>query len=289
MKPVDFDYVAPPVLEEAVAVLASAGEDGRVLAGGQSLIPLLNLRLVRPRLLVDLRRLTGLAGVRAAGDGVAIGAMTRQADAETAPLVRERAPLLAAALAHVGHPAIRFRGTVGGSLAHADPLAEVPAAALALDATLTLTGPDGVRRVAAEDFFQGFLATAAAPGEILTEIEIPACAGRGWAFVEFSRRHGDFALAGAAVVLALQDGRLGPASRIVVLGSADRCHRARAAEARLHGEPPTASVLDAAAAVADAGLEPASDVHGSAEYRRHLVRTMTARALGLAAARLAAP
>ncbi|HXH83343.1 MAG TPA: FAD binding domain-containing protein, partial [Candidatus Tectomicrobia bacterium] len=133
MKPVDFAYAAPRTLQEAVRMLAEGGEDARALAGGQSLIPLLNFRLVRPRLVVDLGRIDGLAGVRAAGDGIAIGAMTRQADAEASPLVRERAPLLAEALGHVGHPAIRFRGTVGGSLAHADPLAELPAVAVALD------------------------------------------------------------------------------------------------------------------------------------------------------------
>jgi carbon-monoxide dehydrogenase medium subunit len=288
VKPVDFDYAAPSTLAEAIGLLAEAGEEARLLAGGQSLVPLLNLRLVRPRLVVDLRRVAGLAGVRAADGGLVIGAMTRQADAEAHPLVRERAPLLAEALGLVAHLAIRARGTVGGSLAHADPAAELPAAALALDATLTVEGPAGTRTVAADDFFLGYLATALAPGEVLTAITIPARSpAAGSAFVEFSRRAGDFALAGVAVTLEVTAGRIGPGTRVVVVGGADRCHRAMAAETRLLGASPGAGLFAAAAAVADLGIEPPSDVHGDAEYRRHLVRTLALRALERAAARCA--
>src|SRR5512145_3080562 len=254
MKPVDFDYAAPAALSEAIALLTEAGEEARVLAGGQSLVPLLNLRLVRPRLVVDLRRVPGLAGIRPQDGGLLVGAMTRQADAETDPLVRERAPLLAEAVA--------------------------------LDATLTIEGVAGRRRVAAEDFFLGYLATALAPGEIVTEITVPARSpALGSAFVEFSRRAGDFALAGVAVVLEIADDRVGPATRVVVLGGADRCHRAMAAETRLLGSAPGPGLFAAAAAVADLGIEPPDDVHGDAEYRRHLIRTLALRGLQAAADR----
>ena len=286
MKPVDFDYAAPAALSEAIALLTEAGEEARVLAGGQSLVPLLNLRLVRPRLVVDLRRVPGLAGIRPHGGGLVVGAMTRQADAEADLLVRERAPLLAEALGLVAHLAIRARGTIGGSLAHADPAAELPAVAVALDATVAIEGPAGRRSVTAEDFFLGYLATALAPGEIVTEITVPARSpALGSAFVEFSRRAGDFALAGVAVVLEIADDRVGPATRVVVLGGADRCHRAMAAETRLLGSAPGPGLFAAAAAVADLGIDPPGDVHGDAEYRRHLIRTLALRGLQAAADR----
>lgn len=286
MKPVDFDYVAPSTLSETIALLHDAGDEARVLAGGQSLVPLLNLRLVRPRLVVDLRRVPGLAGIRADGGGLVIGAMTRQADAEADARVRERAPLLSESLGLVAHLAIRARGTIGGSLAHADPAAELPAVAVALDATLTVEGPAGRRTVAAEDFFLGYLSTALAPGEIVTEMTVPARSrAAGTAFVEFSRRPGDFALAAVAVVLEVADGRIGPGTRLVVVGGADRCHRAMAAETRLIGGAPGPGLFAAAAAVADLGIDPPADIHGSAEYRRHLIRTLALRALDSAAAR----
>ena len=280
--------MAPAALPEAIALLHDAGDDARVLAGGQSLVPMLNLRLVRPRLLVDLRRIPGLDGIRADDGRLVIGAMTRQADAEAHPLVRARAPLLAEALGLVAHLAIRSRGTIGGSLAHADPAAELPAVALALDAAVTVEGPAGRRTVAAEDFFLGYLATALAPGEVVTEVVVPARpAGLGSAFVEFSRRPGDFALAGVAVVLALAGGRVGPATRVVVVGGADRCRRAMACETLLVGGEPGPGLFASAAAVADLGIEPPADVHGDAEYRRHLIRTLALRGLEAAAARCA--
>ncbi|MBI1736890.1 MAG: FAD binding domain-containing protein [Candidatus Rokubacteria bacterium] len=286
MKPVDFDYVAPQTLGEAVGLLAGGGDDARALAGGQSLVPLLNLRLVRPRLVVDLNRVAGLDGIREDGAGLTLGAMTRQADAERSTLVRTRAPLLAEALALVGHLAIRFRGTIGGTVAHADPVAEVPAAALALDATLDVTGPRGRRTIAIDDFLRGPLMTDLAPGELLTAVRLPPWSPAwGWAFVEFARRHGDFALAGVAVVLAVVDGRIAEPTRIVVIGDAARCRRARAAERRLVGERPEPKTFAAAAAVADEGLDPPGDIHGSAAYRAHLVRTLTGRALEIAATR----
>jgi carbon-monoxide dehydrogenase medium subunit len=286
VKPVDFDYVAPVALGDAVGLLAAGGDEARALAGGQSLVPLLNLRVVRPRLVVDLNRVTGLDGIRAEGSDLVIGAMTRQADAERSPLVRERAPLLAEALALVGHPPIRFRGTLGGTIAHADPVAEVPAVALALDATVAVTGPRGARTVEIDDFLRGPLTTDLAYGEVLTGLRLPPWSrAHGWAFVEFARRHGDFALAAVAVVLAVADGRVAAPTRVVVIGDASRCRRAHATERRLLGERPEPRTLAAAAAVADEGLDPPTDLHGSATYRAHLVRTLTARALDIALAR----
>ena len=288
MKPVDFDYVAPRSLGEAVALLAEGGDEARALAGGQSLVPLLNLRLVRPRLVVDLNRIDALAGIRDEAGGLAIGAMTRQADAERSPLVRDRAPLLAEALTLVGHPAIRSRGTIGGTLAHADPVAEVPAVALALDGGVELTGPRGRRTIAVDQLVRGPLTTDLGPGEVLTGLRLPPWSSvHGWAFVEFARRHGDFALAGVAVVLAVVDGRIAEATRIVVIGDASRCRRARAAERRLLGERADAQTFAAAAAIADEGLDPPGDLHGTATYRAHLVRTLTERALGIALSRTA--
>jgi carbon-monoxide dehydrogenase medium subunit len=286
VKPVDFDYEAPTTLGAAVALLADGGDDARALAGGQSLVPLLNLRLVRPRLVVDLNRVAGLDGIREDGGGLALGAMTRQADAERGALVRERAPLLAEALGLVGHPAIRFRGTIGGTIAHADPVAEVPAVALALDATVDVASPRGARAIAIDDFLRGPLTTALAPGELLTGVRLPPWSrAHGWAFVEFARRHGDFALAGVAIVLAVAGDRIAEPTRVVVIGDGARARRARATERRLVGERAEAKTFAMAAAVADDGLEPATDIHGSAAYRAHLVRTLTARALDAALAR----
>ncbi|MBI2528086.1 MAG: xanthine dehydrogenase family protein subunit M [Candidatus Rokubacteria bacterium] len=286
MKPAPFDFAAPTTVVEALHLLAQAGEDAKVLAGGQSLIPLLNFRLLRPRLVVDLNRIDALAGIRPEGEGLAIGSMTRQADAEASPLVLARAPLLAEALSLIGHPAIRFRGTVGGSLAHADPAAELPAVAIALDAVLGLAGTRGGRTVKAADFFLGPMTTDLAPGEILSEIVLPPWSPAwGWACMEFARRAGDFALAGAVVALAVDNGRIAEPTRVVVIGGADRCHRASATEASLLGRTPDTRAFGEAAALADAGIDVRSDVHGSAAYRRDLMRTLTSRALATAAAR----
>jgi aerobic carbon-monoxide dehydrogenase medium subunit len=281
MKPAPFDYVAPRSLEEAVDALADGGADAKLLAGGQSLIPLLNFRLARPSLLIDLNRVAELAYIRSQDEGVAIGAMTRQASLERDAQLRQAQPLLVEAIGHVGHAAIRSRGTLGGSLAHADPAAELPAVAVCLDAQLSIVGPRGRRTVAAEDFFLGYLTTLLEPDEILVETWLPplrTAAGQAW--IEFARRHGDFALAGVAVSLSLDRDQVCDA-RIVLTGVGGKPARAREAETLLVG----GSVLERAAAAADAArsaIDPDADIHASKEYRTHLAGVLTERAILLA-------
>jgi aerobic carbon-monoxide dehydrogenase medium subunit len=281
VKPPPFEYVAPRTLQEAIAALASGGTDAKVLAGGQSLIPLLNFRLARPTLLVDLNRVTELAHVTTRDRGVAIGAMTRQASIERDASLARRQPLLAEAIRWVGHPAIRTRGTFGGSLAHADPAAELPAVALCLDAQVTVAGPHGPRTLAAEDFFLGYLTTALRPDEILVETWLPPLArGAGQAWVEFARRHGDFALVGVAVSLSIVDDVVSDA-RIVLTGVGGLPVRAREAETLLVG----GNVPERAGAAADAArtaIEPEADIHASKEYRARLAGVLTERAIRLA-------
>jgi CO/xanthine dehydrogenase FAD-binding subunit len=282
MKPAPFRYARPATAAEAVTLLASARGDAKLIAGGQSLMPLLNMRLVRPTVLVDLNGARELERIDAAPDGgLVLGALVRHADLAAAPIVRARAPLLAAAARHVGHTAIRNRGTLGGSLAHADPAAELPAALLALDATLGLLGPRGMRRVGADEFFRGLLATALAEDELLAEITVPV-APAGWGFAEIARRPGDFALAGVAASL---DGR--GHARVVGFGVADRPVRLRAAEAAVAAAPRDARTPARAGAAAAADCDPATDVHASAEYRRHLATVLAEDAVGQALARLA--
>ncbi|HET7026284.1 MAG TPA: xanthine dehydrogenase family protein subunit M [Candidatus Limnocylindrales bacterium] len=283
MKPPDFEYARPASVAEAVAQLAAANGDGKVLAGGQSLVPLLNFRLAAPSVLVDLNGIPELAFLEAADGVLRIGAMTRMRALELDPLVRHANPLLAAAARWVGHVQIRNRGTVGGSIAHADPAAEVPAICVLLDAELVVSGPRGERRIPADDFFAGFLTTALGEDEVLTEIRIPAQAsGERWGFREFAHRRGDFALAGAAVTLAgPPDGPIERA-RIAVFGTADRPVRAAAIEQGLVGRPMTeATFADAAAAIAEQLA--ADDPRPDAAYRRTLTETMVTRALADAA------
>ena len=281
MKPAPFDYVAPRSLDEAVAALAEGGTDAKLLAGGQSLIPLLNFRLARPALLVDLNRVAELAYVRPRNRGTAIGAMTRQATIERDRALSEKQPLLAEAIRWVGHAAIRSRGTIGGSLAHADPAAELPAVAVCLDAQLGVVGPRGRRTVSADDFFVGYLTTVLQPDEILIETWLPPVKPRtGQAWLEFARRHGDFALAGVAVSLSLQDEVVADA-RIVLTGVGGKPVRAREAETLLVG----GSVHERASAAAEAArsaIDPDADIHATKEYRAHLASVLTERAILLA-------
>jgi aerobic carbon-monoxide dehydrogenase medium subunit len=281
MKPAPFEYVAPRSLDEAVAALAAGGADAKLLAGGQSLIPLLNFRLARPGLLVDLNRVPELSYVESRDRGAAIGAMTRQATVERDDDLAFTQPLLVEAIGWVGHTAIRSRGTVGGSLAHADPAAELPAVAVCLDARLTIVGPRGRRTVAAEDFFLGYLTTLLEPDEILVEAWFPPLrTNTGQAWVEFARRHGDFALAGVAVSLSLDGDQVSHAS-IVLTGVGGKPARAREAETLLIG----GSVSDRASAAADAArsaIDPDADIHASKEYRTHLAGVLTERAIHLA-------
>ena len=294
MKPGSFRYARAGSLAEAIALLAAAPGENKVLAGGQSLVPMLNMRLVRPAVLVDVNGLRELTGITPTADGgLRIGALTRHAELAATPAVRERAPLLAEAARHVGHAAIRNQGTFGGSLAHADPAAELPAALLALDARVHVTGPRGVREIAANAFFRGLLATALEPDEILTAIDVPAPPA-GWGFVEIARRPGDFALAGVAAVVGV--GRLltlpfpprgGEGEvRLVGFGVGDRPVRLVGAERVLAGAPLDAATAARAGRAAGPDCDPPSDVHGSAEYRRHLAAVLTERVLLQAAARL---
>jgi carbon-monoxide dehydrogenase medium subunit len=292
MKPAPFTYVRPGSVDEALGLLDAAG-DAKILAGGQSLVPLMNMRLVRPATLVDINALPGLDAVGGtAGGGLVIGALVRHTDLLASALVRARAPLLAAAAAHVGHRAIRNRGTLGGSLAHADPAAELPAAVVALDATVLAVGPAGPRRIAAGHFFRGPLTTALGPREILTGIEIPPRAAGAWGFAELARRAGDFAIAGVAGVLPLERARSagGGLARLVAFGCGDTPLRLTAAEALLARSLSSGAAVDdrLARAVGDAaaaGCAPGDDVHASAAYRRHLVGVLTGQVVLEAAGR----
>ena len=295
MKPAPFEYAAPSSLDEAISLLQQHGdEDVKLLAGGQSLVPLLSMRMARPELLIDLNPIDELQYIREENGGLAIGAMTRKRAVEESELVRRLQPVLLAATQLVAHPQIRNRGTVGGSMAHADPAAEYPALAIVLGVELRTAGPDGERRIAAEDFFQSYLTTALEPVEVLTEVRVPILApGTGWSFVEVARRHGDFAMTGAAVTLRL-DGRGSRGSiseaRIVLFGVGPTAVRVREVEQLVMGEQPSDRLFQEAGRAAGEGLEdPLSDVHASAEYRRHLARVLTARALGEAVERAAGP
>lgn len=287
MKPPPFHYTRPGNLDEALTTLAAHGADARPLAGGQSLIPLLNLRLARPGLLVDLNFVPGLAEIRFEDGTLVLGAMVRQRALERDAQIAHRLPLLAAATRLVGHPQIRNRGTVGGSLAHADPSAEYPALALALDAELVARSATGERIIPARDFFLDLFTTALAPGELLTTIRIPMPApGTGWSIQEIARRHGDFALAGAVVLLRkAADGTCEHAA-IALFGVGTRPLRLQAAEQALVGRPlSTETIGEAAALAVDAIDEPLSDVHGSATYRRRMAGVVVRRALSEAAQR----
>ena len=287
MKPARFDYYAPGTASEAVSLLSEHGADAKILAGGQSLVPLLNMRLARPSALIDINQVADLDYIREDDGVLAIGAMTRQRTLERSALVRERQPLLHAAVRHIGHPQIRNRGTVGGSLAHADPAAELPAAALALGAEMRALSPDGERTIAAQDFFLTFLTSALNQDELLIELRVPALApGTGWSFVEFARRHGDFALAGAAVAVTLDAAGRFLSAAIALFGVAPTPIRASVAEQSLVGEQPSAAVFERAGrSAAEAIEQPLSDIHGSSDFRRHLAGVLTRRALGEAAAR----
>jgi aerobic carbon-monoxide dehydrogenase medium subunit len=278
MKPAPFDYHRAPSAKEAVALLRDLGAEAKILAGGQSLMPMMKLRLARPAAVVDINRARELDYVKAADGWLAFGALARLDTLETAP-VRQHCPLLTEAARYIAHAAIRHRGTVCGSLAHADPAAELPVLALALDADLVALGPSGERVLPARDFFVTYLTTALAPDELLVEARFPALTPTtGAVFTELSRRPGDFAIVAAAVVL---DGSGGIVRRArIALGAvADRAIRSEAAEAELVDQPATGATFDAAARVAAERLDPPSDVHGSGAYRKHLARVLVRRAL----------
>lgn len=283
MKPAPFDHAAPETFEEALTLKADAGDDALVLAGGQSLIPLLALRLASPALLVDLNRIRGLSSIRVEDGWLSVGAMTRHRDVEEAAERGERILILTDALPLIGHRAIRNRGTVGGSIAHADPAAEWPGLALALDATVEVDGPGGTRSIAAEDFFLAPFTNALEPDELVREIRfrLPR-PGSGSAFVEHSRRHGDFALVGAAAVVDVGTDGLVSAARISLIGVGGTAVRVRDGEHALEGGSLTDPEITAAESACRAAVDPPSSVHGSSGYRRHLVGVLVGRALRLA-------
>ncbi len=284
MKLPSFEYEAPATIAEAVGLLEEHQDEASVLAGGQSLIPLLALRLARPAVLVDINGVAELSGMSRVNGWLAVGAMTREYVAEESAAVAEAVPLLAAALPLIGHEAIRNRGTIGGSLAHADPAAELPAVARALDAEFVVRSASETRVIPAADWFEGYLSTARRPDEMLTEVRFPVAApGTGAAFQEVARRHGDFAIVGLAAQLTVTDDGTISDARLAFSGVADVPVRAGDAEDLLKGQRPSAELFAEAARVATAGLEPPADLHGSSEYRKKVAAALVRRGLRAAA------
>jgi carbon-monoxide dehydrogenase medium subunit len=280
LKPGRFEYHAPDTLEEVVSLLAQHGDEAKVLAGGQSLIPLLALRLASPAVVVDINRVGELDYLVDNGNQLKVGALTRHRAIERLEGLPDRCPIVGDAIELVGHVAIRNRGTVLGSIAHADPAAEWPALALALDAEFDVRGPQGVRTVPADAFFVSFLTTTLEPEEVVTEMRCSVPEGTiGSSFLELSRRHGDFAVVGVGTVIRMSDtGAIGDA-RIVLIGVGETAVRAHEAEQALVGERPGTGLFEEAAGIVARSIEPSGDVHGSSEYRRAISKTLTRRAL----------
>lgn len=283
MKPAPFEYVAPESLEETRSLLAEHGEVGKILAGGQSLGPLLNMRLASPEVLIDINRLDELSYIRQRDGYLEIGALARQRTVERSPAIPRTWPLISDAMPYVGHLTLRNRGTVCGSLAHADPAAELPAVATALDAQLRVLGPEGERMISAEDFFVSFMTTNLEPEELLAEVRFPPPQPRtGHAWFEIARRHGDYALVGVAAVLTLREDGACDSARLVYTGVAPVPFDARESAELLVGEQPSEDSFAEVAEHATKASEPGSDVHASGGYRRHLVSVLTRWALGKA-------
>jgi aerobic carbon-monoxide dehydrogenase medium subunit len=284
-----FEYHCPGSLNEAVTLLAELGDDAKILAGGQSLLPVMALRLGTPPHIIDIGGLTELADITVGSDGVTIGATVRHRAAETSDDIARHAPLVAAALPHVGHRAIRTRGTILGSIAHADPAAEMPAVCLATGATMVARSVDGEREIAAADFFEGYLTTVLHDNEILTHVRFPAWpATAGAAVVEISRRHGDYALVGLACKVDVTEGEITSAA-LSFLGVSGTPVRVTKAEQSLVGKPPGDTVFATAADIVTATLKPGDDIHATANYRRHIAGVLTRRGLAEAAARIGVP
>ena len=281
VKAAAFDYLAPRTLDQALTALSAHGDDAKLLAGGQSLAPVLALRLANPAVLIDLNRVAGLDRLQTDGAGdMHIGAMVRSRTLELSPEIARAQPLIHAAMPWVAHVQIRNRGTLGGSLSHADPSAELPAVAIACDAVLTLRSLRGEREVAAESFFKGLFTTALAQDEILTSVRFPGWpATRRCGFIELARRHGDYAIVGVALTVDIDDSAKVTAARLVLFGASDMPMRARAVESALIGERADSALAARAASAAAAGLDLRSDHQASAEYRRELAQVLTRRAL----------
>jgi carbon-monoxide dehydrogenase medium subunit len=284
MKPAPFDYARPDSLESAIALLAAHGGEAKVIAGSQSLMPMLNFRLTAPRVLVDIGRIADLSHVSIGPEGVRLGALVRWRDIERHPTLATIHPLLVEAIGHVAHYQIRNRGTVGGSLAHADPAAEMPGIAITCDAQIVVVGRAGQRTIAAADFFVGALMTALGPDEVIVEVQLPPWPSeRRFAFEEFSRRKGDFALAGVAVFYDLDGHGNAIDPHIGAIGVTSRPVRLKAAEASLAGRAVDDAAILAVAALADDSLDVADDIHAPADYRRALLQVLLERALRRAA------
>jgi carbon-monoxide dehydrogenase medium subunit len=283
MKPARFDYVSPSTVEAAIEALVASNGEGKVLAGGQSLLPLLNFRMARPAVLVDLNGIEGLSYIEDRGDRIAIGALTRHRELEHSALVASKLPVMSVAMRHVAHLAIRNRGTIGGSLSHADPAAELPMLAAFYEAAITVQGPDGRRTIAPGEFFVDALTNCLEPEEIVVEIEFPILQQNGWAFEEVARRFGDFAL--ASIAISVRRGASGlEAARVAVMGVADTPLRLRQAEQELVAMEIDEQTSDRFSEIVASLVSPNGDIHGSAEYRRHLLTQLAKRALRTALA-----
>lgn len=286
MKPAPFELKTPHSIDEALALLAEIGDDAKVIAGGQSLVPMLNLRLARPEVLIDIHRLSELSYIRRSGQGGRIGALTRHVTVEHSPVIRTHWPILAEGVGHVAHPQIRNRGTIGGSLSHADPAAELPTLIAVLDATLIAASATAQRAIAWRDFFLGPFETALQPDELLIEIQIPPAApGTGTAFNEYARRAGDYAVGGAAAVLSLDSATRVTHAALAFLGAPGSPVRAGNAEALMKGSLWNDQLPAQAAALATANLSPPDTVHGSGRFKRRIIERQVEAALRRAAAR----
>lgn len=287
MKPAPFSYAAPSTLEEAIALLGEHGDTAKLLAGGQSLVPMMNFRLARPEHVIDINRITGLDGIEERDGNLVVGAMTRQRRLERSELIGQHYPLLLEAVELIGHVAIRNRGTVGGSIAHADPAAELPAVLLAHGGSVRVQGPQGTRQISAEDLFLTYFTTTLEPHEILTEVHFPRWPeGTGWCFMEESRRHGDFAMVGVAALLTLDAERRCTRVAVALTGVGGVPHPVTEAAGILVGQVvDEARIAEVAQAAVD-GVDPEGDIHASADFRRHLSGVLTRRALTRAAERV---
>ncbi|MBI4455818.1 MAG: xanthine dehydrogenase family protein subunit M [Acidobacteria bacterium] len=286
MKPCNFDYFDPKTLEEVVVLMRQYGSDGKILAGGQSLVPLLNFRLAAPAALVDINKVKELDYVREVNGKLAIGALVRQRVLETSEAIRSKCGLLAETAEFIAHPQIRNRGTVVGSICHADPAAELPAIARALDAEMKVVGPDGERIIKAEDFFVTLMTTSMDPSELMVEVRLPTLGPRtGWAFEEFAIRHGDFAIVGVTAAVTLDEQKNCADARLAAIGVSEVPYRDSKVERLIMGQEISESLLDQAAHQMVEGVEPSTDLHASADQRKHLLRVLTKRALKKAAGR----
>jgi CO/xanthine dehydrogenase FAD-binding subunit len=280
MKPAPFLYAAPSTLAEAITLLATHGEQAKLLAGGQSLVPMMNFRLARPEYIIDLNKIPALDAITEQDNTLVVGAMTRQRSIERSALVRQRYPLLLEAIQLVGHTAIRNRGTVGGSIAHADPAAELPAVLLTYGGSVTVQGPQGVRQIPAAELFLTYFTTTLAADEILTEVRFPRWPqGTGWCFLEESRRHGDFAMVGVAALATLDTAGRCTRVAVALTGVGGTPHNVGEAATMLLGQVPDTVRLADVGQAAAAGVEPEGDIHASAAFRRHLSGVLTRRAL----------